>query len=72
MSPGNLSRLERGLIPYDQRVLEAIADALNTDAATLVMRNPPSKQDRELFEVIRGAPAERKPEIVRVIKAILG
>lgn len=72
MSAGNLSRLERGLIPYDQRILEAVADALNTDTASLVMRNPPNHVERELFEVIKGATPEKKIEITRVIKALIG
>ncbi len=36
----SLSRIERGLQPYSQPVLEAIAEALNTDPASLLMRNP--------------------------------
>lgn len=35
-----LSRIERGLQPYSQPLLEAIADALQTDAPSLLMRNP--------------------------------
>jgi transcriptional regulator with XRE-family HTH domain len=35
-----LSRMERGLTPYSQPLLEAIAEALSTDAASLLMRNP--------------------------------
>jgi len=36
----SLSRIERGLQPYNQRQLEAIADELRIDAASLLMRNP--------------------------------
>ena len=36
----SLSRIERSLQPYNQPLLEAIADALRTDAASLLMRNP--------------------------------
>ena len=35
-----LSRVERSRQPYNQPLLEAIADALQTDAASLLMRNP--------------------------------
>lgn len=36
----SLSRIERGLQPYSQPVLEAIAEALQTEPASLLMRNP--------------------------------
>lgn len=35
-----VSRIERGLRPYTQDTLEAFAYALNTDVASLLMRNP--------------------------------
>jgi transcriptional regulator with XRE-family HTH domain len=35
-----LSRIERGLQPYSQGMLEAIADRLGTDVANLLMRDP--------------------------------
>ncbi len=35
-----LSRVERGLLPYSQIMLEALADALGTDAPSLLMRDP--------------------------------
>lgn len=37
---GNLSKIERGLLPYNQELLERIADALMTDPASLLMRDP--------------------------------
>jgi transcriptional regulator with XRE-family HTH domain len=39
-SVASISRLESGTQPYTQDVLEALADALNTDPASLIMRNP--------------------------------
>jgi len=35
-----ISRIEKGETPYTQDVLEALADALNTDPASLLMRDP--------------------------------
>jgi transcriptional regulator with XRE-family HTH domain len=35
-----LSRIERGLIPYSQDMLEKVATYLNTDPASLIMRDP--------------------------------
>ena len=40
MDKGNLSKVERGLLPYNQELLERLADALNTDPASLLMRDP--------------------------------
>ncbi len=40
MTQSHLSMLENGKRGYTQETLEAIADALQTDAASLLMRNP--------------------------------
>src|SRR3989304_2209320 len=41
MPQASLSRIERGLQPYSQPILEAIADELtNGDVASLLMRDP--------------------------------
>lgn len=40
MTHGNLSKIERGLLPYNQPMLEAIAVALSTDVPSLLIRNP--------------------------------
>ena len=39
-SVASISRLESGMQPYTQDVLEALAEALNTDPASLIMRDP--------------------------------
>ena len=35
-----VSRIERGKMPYNQGMLERLAKALDTDPASLIMRNP--------------------------------
>ncbi len=40
LTHASLSRIERGLQPYSQPILEAIAEELNTDVASLLMRDP--------------------------------
>lgn len=66
---GNLSRIEKGLQPYTQDFLEAAAEALGTEAASLIMRDP-TKPDAiwSLWE--KAKPAERE-QIVNVISAML-
>lgn len=39
-SVASISRIESGTQPYTQDVLEALAEALMTDPASLLMRNP--------------------------------
>jgi transcriptional regulator with XRE-family HTH domain len=40
MDKGNLSKIERGLLPYNQELLEKLADALQVETASLLMRDP--------------------------------
>ena len=40
MDKSNLSKLERGLLPYNQQILERLASALMVDEASLLVRDP--------------------------------
>jgi transcriptional regulator with XRE-family HTH domain len=40
MTHQNLGKVERFKVPYSQTVLERLADALRTDPASLIMRDP--------------------------------
>lgn len=40
MTHGNLSRIERGLVPYNETLLDLLADIYQTDNASLIMRDP--------------------------------
>lgn len=68
MYPSHLSMLERGQRAYTQDTLEKIADALSTDAASLLMRNP---EDQEAIWSLwdQAKPGERQmiSEIVRFV-----
>jgi transcriptional regulator with XRE-family HTH domain len=69
MSKAQLSRIETGQQPYAQDFLEACADALMTDPASLITRNP---SDPEAIWSIwdQAKPGERR-QIIAVVKAIL-
>lgn len=41
MDKGNLSKVERGLLPYHQEMMEKIAAALRCEAADLIQREGP-------------------------------
>lgn len=68
-SAASLSRIENGDQPYTQDFLEAVADALGTDPASLIMRDP-SSTDAIWSLWDRAKPAERR-QIEEVVKAIL-
>lgn len=40
LSHAQLGRIERGLQPYNQELLEALSDLFGTDPASLLMRDP--------------------------------
>jgi transcriptional regulator with XRE-family HTH domain len=65
----SLSRIERGLQPYSQPLLEGLAENLQTDPASLLTRNP---LDPEGIWSIwdKAKPAERA-QIVRLARALL-
>lgn len=65
----SLSRIERGLQPYSQPLLEAIAEALATDPASLLMRNP---EDPEGIWSVwdQAKPGERR-QIVELAKTLI-
>ncbi len=72
MDKGNLSKIERGILPYNQDLLERLADALMTDPASLLMRDPTnadaiwslwdraSKVERQQIESVANALIEAK------------
>lgn len=69
MDKGNLSKIERGLLPYNQELLERLADALMTDPASLLMRNP-ANRDAMWSVWDQASPAERA-QIESVVNALL-
>lgn len=68
MTPGNLSHLERGLIPYNQDTLETLAVALGTDAASLLMREPGSGDG--IWTVWENATPAQRQQIVEIAQTI--
>lgn len=55
----SIGRIETGKMPYSQPILEAIADALATTPASLLMRDPESQE--AIWTLLEAAqPAERR------------
>ena len=72
MVPSHLSMLQRGLRGYTQETLEAIAEALQTDVASLLMRDP---TDPDAIWSVWEQAAQAKPDerrrIAEVVKTLL-
>lgn len=67
MDKGNLSKVERGLLPYNQEMLERLADALETDPASLIIREPSA----EIWSIWDRARPGEKRLIVAAAEAIV-
>lgn len=69
MSRENYSRIERGLVPYDQDFLELAAYALSADAASLLMRDPGQKDAPwSLLDSLKPATREKAIDMLRMMK----
>lgn len=68
MSASALSYLERGQSAYTQETLERIADALGTDAASLIMRNPADED--AIWSIWDNASEGEKRQIAEVARAL--
>ena len=64
-----LSRIERGLIPYSQDLLEKVAEYLATDAASLIMRDP--SNDEAIWTIWEHAEQGERQMIVDIAQTVL-
>jgi len=64
-----ISRIERGKQPYSQPLLEAIADALGTDPASLLMRNP--RDPEGMWSIWDRAKAAQRVQITAIAETIV-
>lgn len=65
----SLSRIERGLQPYSQDILEAIAQSLGVTAAQLLEHNPdmPQAQVTDLLQHLDRREAEQAEAVLRAM-----
>lgn len=61
ISEGQLSRIENGKSPYAQDLLEAIAHVLQTEPASLIMRDPARTEFWSVYDTLD--PVQRKAVI---------
>jgi transcriptional regulator with XRE-family HTH domain len=65
----SLSRIERGKQPYSQPILEALAHALQTDVASLLMRDPSDPE--AIWSIWDEAKEGERREIVGYAKGVV-
>lgn len=68
ISDVSLSRIERGLQPYSQPILELLAEALGTDPASLLMRDP--MQPDAIWTIWDQLKPEQRKQALVVLDAI--
>jgi transcriptional regulator with XRE-family HTH domain len=64
-----LSRIERGIQPYNQPLLEAIAEALGTDPASLLMRNPEDPEG--IWTLLDNAEPAARRQLIAIAQTLL-
>lgn len=69
ISHGQLSKVERGKKPYKQELLEALADKLDTDPASLLMRDPSDPEGIwSIWDQIEPAGRQQAIEILKTFR----
>lgn len=69
MDKSNLSKVERGFLPYNQEMLERLADALMTDPASLLMRDP--TRDGAIWSIWEQASTGERVQIEAIAQALI-
>lgn len=73
MTHATLSRIERGLIPYNQLLLEILAEIYGTEPASLIMRNPENTSAPwALADIVRKLSPDKLAQVRAFLSAING
>lgn len=67
---GTLSKIERGLSPYNQRQLERLAELYDCDVIDLLARSP--GEGHQLIQLYRRASPSDRAKLVRLAETLLG
>ena len=68
MDKGNLSRVERGILPYNQAMLERLADILDTEPGNLLSQDP--AKEGKVIDLVQGLTPDELEQAWRVLKAL--
>lgn len=66
LSQSNMSRVESGKIPYNQDLLEILAEVYRTDPASLIMRNPLDPQ--AIWSIMDGVEPAQLDTALKVVE----
>lgn len=70
ISHASIGRIENGLQPYSQPILEAIAAALNVSVTDLLGVDP--TKEGEVVDLVRLISDKNRDQAIRVLKALTG
>lgn len=68
MTHATLSRIERGLIPYGQPLLELLADIYQADVASLIRINP--ERGDTIYSILDTLPPVERTRVIEFAKAL--
>jgi transcriptional regulator with XRE-family HTH domain len=68
MSHQNLGKIERGKVPYNQTLLEALSEELNCELLDLVIRDPASTEP--IMSIWATLDAVQKRQILEIIQTL--
>lgn len=68
MDKGNLSKVERGLLPYNQEMLERLGDILGTEPGNLLSRDP--TKEGKVIDLVQRLNAGQLEQAERVLTAM--
>lgn len=69
LSTASISRLENGKQPYNQELLELLADALGCEPADL-LRPPPDPARLQAIDLLERIPADKQDVAIRMLRAL--
>ena len=69
MTHATLSRIERGKIPYNQHLLELLAEIYQTDPASLIIRDPSDPDPLwSIYDTLQPVERRQVVEMAKVLK----
>lgn len=68
MSHQNLGKIERGLVPYSETLLELLAEIFKTDPASIIIRDPTHPEP--IWSIWDNVPQAQRPGMIAAIKAL--
>lgn len=68
LSHSTLSRIESGKVPYNQRLMEVLAEVYGTDVASLIMRNPEDPEG--IWSIMDQIPPAQRPLALKMLSGL--